>query len=99
MIEVLIDRDAVKSGAATTGEPWRFYDLGHGCCSYDFFDRCLHRMACARCAFYLLKGSSKAQMLEGKASLQRMLQEIPLTTTSGRRWRTGWLRTRGSWRS
>ncbi len=79
MIEVLVDQEAVKSGAAASGEPWRFYDLGHGCCSYDFFDRCPHRMACARCAFYLPKGSSKAQVLEGKASLQRMLQEIPLT--------------------
>ena len=29
-IEVLIDRDAVASGAAATGEPWQHYDLGHG---------------------------------------------------------------------
>ena len=29
-IEVLIDQEAVKSG-----EPWKFYDLGHGYCSYD----------------------------------------------------------------
>ena len=36
-------------------------------------------MACAKCAFYCPKGSSQAQLLEGKANLQRMLQEIPLT--------------------
>jgi hypothetical protein len=41
-IEVLIDRDAVASGAAAAGEPWRLYDLGHGYCTYDFFDRCPH---------------------------------------------------------
>jgi hypothetical protein len=35
-------------------------------------------MACARCAFYLPKASSKAQILEGKANLLRMRQEIPL---------------------
>ena len=29
-IEVLIDQDAIKSGAASKGEPWRFFDLGHG---------------------------------------------------------------------
>ncbi|MGW7730878.1 hypothetical protein [Streptomyces canus] len=29
-IEVLVDRDAVASGAAATGEPWQYYDLGHG---------------------------------------------------------------------
>lgn len=78
-IAVLIDRDAVMSGAAGAGEPWRFYDLGHGYCTYDFFDQCPHRMACAKCAFYRPKGSTQAQMLEGKANLVRMLQEMPLT--------------------
>lgn len=79
MIDVLIDQDAIKSGAANLDAPWRFYDLGHGYCSYDFFDQCPHRMACAKCAFYRPKGSSEAQMLEAKANLLRMKQEIPLT--------------------
>lgn len=79
VVEVLLDQEAIKSGAAAGGEPWKFYDLGHGYCTYDFFDQCPHRMACARCAFYVPKGSSRAQLLEGQANLQRMLQEIPLT--------------------
>ncbi len=37
-VEVPIDRGVVESGAAAAGEPWRFYDLGHGCCTYKFFD-------------------------------------------------------------
>jgi hypothetical protein len=78
-IEVLIDQDVVKSGAAAVGEPWRFYDLGHGYCLYEFFDQCPHRMACAKCAFYRPKGSTQAQLLEGKANLLYMLQEIPLS--------------------
>jgi integrase len=78
-IEVLIDQEVVKSGAAANGEDWKFYDLGHGYCTYDFFDQCPHRMACAKCSFYRPKGSSQAQLLESKANLQRMLQEIPLT--------------------
>jgi hypothetical protein len=78
-IEVLIDQDVVKTGAAAHGEPWRFYDLGHGYCTYDFFDQCPHRMACAKCAFYRPKGSSQAQVLEAKANLLRLKQEIPLT--------------------
>jgi hypothetical protein len=77
-VEVLIDREAVQTGVAAD-QPWRFYDLGHGYCSYDFFEQCPHRMACAKCAFYVPKGSGRAQMLEGKAHLLRMLQEIPLT--------------------
>jgi hypothetical protein len=38
-----------------------------------------HRMACAKCDFYLPKNSSKAQLLEAKANLRRMLVAIPLT--------------------
>jgi integrase len=78
-ISVLLDQEAVKSGAAALGEPWRFYDLGHGYCTYDFFDQCPHRMACAKCAFYCPKDSSRAQLLEAKSNLQHLLQEIPLT--------------------
>jgi hypothetical protein len=77
-IEVLIDQNVIKSGAAANGTPWKWYDLGHGYCTYEFFDQCPHRMACAQCAFYRPKGSSQAQLLEGKANLQMMLQEIPL---------------------
>lgn len=76
-IEVLVDREIVVSGKAAQ-EPWRFYDLGHGYCTYDFFDQCPHRMACAKCSFYLPKGSARAQLLEGKAHLLRMRQDIPL---------------------
>ena len=78
-IEVLIDRDAVASGAAATGEPWQHYDLGHGFCTYTFFEQCPHRMACAKCDFYTPKNSAKAQLLEAKGNLQRMLINIPLT--------------------
>ena len=78
-IEVLIDRDAVTTGAPATGAPWQHYDLGHGFCSYSFFEQCQHRMACARCDFYTPKGSTKAQLLEAKDNLQRMLATIPLT--------------------
>ena len=76
-IEVLIDREVVVNGKAAQ-EPWKFYDLGHGYCTYDFFDQCPHRMACAKCAFYLPKGSTQAQVLEGKNNLLRLRQEIPL---------------------
>ncbi|MEU9457175.1 tyrosine-type recombinase/integrase [Streptomyces sp. NPDC048277] len=31
-IEVLVDRDAVTSRAAASGEPWQYYGLGHGFC-------------------------------------------------------------------
>ena len=78
-IEVLLDRDAITNGHAATGGPFEFYDLGHGYCTYSFFEQCPHRMACARCDFYIPKPSSEAQLLEAKDGLQRMLVEIPLT--------------------
>src|SRR5207302_10690958 len=76
---VLIDRDAVQAGAASKGTPWQYFDLGHGYCTYSFFEQCPHRMACARCDFYVPKDSSRAQLLEAKENLQRMLAQIPLT--------------------
>ena len=50
-IEVLIDQEAIRNGDAAGGLPRKYYDLGHGYCTYDFFERCEHRMACAHCAF------------------------------------------------
>ena len=78
-IEVLVDRDAVASGAAAAGEPWQHYDLGHGYCTYTFFEQRQHRMACARCDFYSPKDSTRAQLLEAKGNLQKMAVSIPLT--------------------
>ena len=78
MIDVLIDQQAIKEGTALRGEPWKYYDLGHGYCTYDFFDQCAHRMACAKCSFYRPKASAEAQLVEGKNNLLRMLQAIPL---------------------
>jgi len=77
-IEVLIDRNVITSGAAAGGSPWRYYDLGHGWCSYEFFDRCPHRMACARCDFYVPKDSDRGLWLQTRNGLLKLLQEIPL---------------------
>jgi integrase len=78
-IEVLIDQNALTSGAAASGTPWRYYDLGHGWCSYEFFDQCPHRMACARCDFYVPKESDRGLWLQTRESLLKLLQEIPLS--------------------
>ena len=78
-LEVLIDRETIEQGTVANGTPWQYFDLGHGYCTYSFFEQCPHRMACARCDFYLPKGSTKAQLLEAKDNLQRMLATIPLT--------------------
>jgi len=78
-IEVLIDQNAITSGAAANGATWRYYDLGHGWCSYEFFDQCPHRMACARCDFYVPKESDRGLWLQTRDGLLKLLQEIPLS--------------------
>lgn len=79
LVEVLIDREAIESGATVVDAPWMFYDLGHGYCTYDFFDQCPHRMACAKCAFYHPKAETQDQLRKARDNLQRMVQAIPLT--------------------
>lgn len=78
-IEVLIDQEAVLNGDAALGLPWKYYDLGHGYCTYDFFDQCEHRMACAHCKFYRPKNAFLFLLEEKKKHLLYMKQEIPLT--------------------
>jgi integrase len=77
-IELLVDQEAVRNGRSAS-EPWKFYDLGQGYCTYDFFEQCPHRMACAKCSFYAPKNSSKSQLLEGNSNLLRLRQEIPVS--------------------
>lgn len=79
-IQVLIDRESILTGAAASGEqPWKYYDLGDGYCSYDFFAKCPHRMACARCPFYVPKESTKGQLLAVKEGINTMLEQVDLT--------------------
>jgi hypothetical protein len=79
-IQVLIDRETILSGAATDGEqPWKYYDLGDGYCTYDFFAKCPHRLACARCPFYLPEQSSVGQLLSVKDDVDQMLERLTLT--------------------
>ncbi len=78
-IEVLLDQEAVLSGAASRGECWKYYDLGHGYCTNPFWAACAHRMACAKCPYYRPKDSLQDQLVEGKANLVRMLEFVQLT--------------------
>lgn len=85
-VEVLIDQDAVRSGIAAT-EPWKFYDLGQGYCTYDFFDQCPYRMACAKCDFYLPKESSRAQISKPRKICSSCARKFPSRTTSSQQFR------------
>ncbi|MFF3582557.1 hypothetical protein [Streptomyces mirabilis] len=79
-IQVLIDRESILTGAAASDEqPWKYYDLGEGYCSYDFFAKCPHRLACARWPFYVPKTSSRGQLLAVKDGIDEMLEQLDLT--------------------
>ncbi|MFF2429511.1 hypothetical protein [Streptomyces mirabilis] len=82
-IEVLVDRDAVTSGAAASGEPWQYFDLGHGWCTYTFFEQCQHRMACARCDFYTPKNAKTSSVNSARSafSSSTACRSIPLPSS------------------
>ncbi|WP_254885343.1 tyrosine-type recombinase/integrase [Streptomyces sp. NA02950] len=69
-IEVLVDRDAVTSGAAASGEPWQYYDLGHGFCTYT-------SSSSAHTAWPALAATSTRRKTPARASSWR-----PRTTSS-----------------
>jgi hypothetical protein len=67
-----LDRDTVTSGQAATGKPWQYYDLGHGLCSYTFFEQCPHRMACAK----PLTDDERAAIDDGQAAVDKLLERL-----------------------
>jgi hypothetical protein len=79
LVEVLLDKEAVTSGAAAKGEPWLYYDLGHGYCTHPYFSQCPHRLVCARCAFYRPKAEMAPSIAQAKGNLVRLREELPLT--------------------
>ena len=78
-VEVLVDKDAVTSGAAATGAPWLYYDLGHGYCTHPYFSQCAHRLVCAKCTFYRPKAEMAAFLAQAKDHLVRLREDIALT--------------------
>lgn len=79
LVNVLIDKERARDGADSKDETTLYYDLIHGYCTYDYFAKCPHRMACVKCPFYLPKKSEQAKFVEAKSNILRMQQFIPLT--------------------
>ncbi len=57
---------------------YRAYDLGHGYCTDRFFSRCPHRMACARCGYYVPKEPTKGSLLAAAGANEALYEEIPI---------------------
>ena len=72
-ISVLVDPKA------EVGSPSIMYDLGHGWCTNDAYASCKHRMACARCDFYLPSEEAKGLFERQGKQYIKMLQELELT--------------------
>ena len=66
MISVLIDQDIVKAGTNVSGEAWRYYDLGHGLCSYDFLSNVHIVWLALNVHFMCLKNHQKHKLLKLK---------------------------------
>ncbi|WP_196456029.1 hypothetical protein [Streptomyces spinoverrucosus] len=84
-IQVLIDRESIRTGAATGGEqPWKYYDLGDGYCGYDFFAKCPHRLACAHCPFYVPNSPPAANSWPSRTASTKCSNSSTSSTTNGR---------------
>ena len=79
MVDVLIDKEAVTGGGAAAGQPWTYYDLGHGYCTHPYFSQCPHRLVCAKCSFYRPKGEMAAIFEQAQGNLMRLREELSLT--------------------
>ena len=77
-VKVILDAEIIESGAAAHGAVYRAYDLGHGYCTDRFFSRCPHRMACARCGYYVPKESTKGSLLTATGANEALYEEIPI---------------------
>jgi hypothetical protein len=81
VVQVVLDRAAIESGAAGRGEAYKFVHLGHGYCANPYWAQCQHRMACQRCDFYVPGDSTRAQAPEANTHNQRLMEQIPITET------------------
>jgi hypothetical protein len=84
VVNVLLDRDAIVSGAAARGEPYKYVHLGHGYCSNPYWAKCAHRMVCQRCEFYVPLDSARVAALEASEHNLRLLEQIPITESEKR---------------
>ncbi|WP_267432218.1 site-specific integrase [Erwinia psidii] len=65
MVSVLPDQNAILAGLPKPGNPG-VITTWVTVCAATIFAQCPHRMACAKCSFYLPRNSSEAQYREGK---------------------------------
>jgi integrase len=59
--------------------PSIYYDLGHGWCTNHAYSACAHRMACARCDFYVPDNAAEALFKRQGQEYVKMLQQLDLT--------------------
>ena len=78
-LEQLKNPETADSGQATEDVSASSVDLGHGFCTYDFYDQCGQRKPCDKCSFYKPKPSLYSPLQEVKSQLLHMLHHLPLS--------------------
>ena len=87
VIDVLIDQEAVRSGLVGN-VPWKYYDLGHGYCTYDFFDQCPHRMAAQSALSIAPNPQRKASSWRARKISCASVRKFRFRKRKSLRWRT-----------
>ncbi|MGI4736846.1 MAG: tyrosine-type recombinase/integrase [Janthinobacterium lividum] len=78
-LEQLKDPNTINGGLVTKGEPIPSVDLGHGFCTYDFYDQCRQQKPCTKCLFYKAKASRYSQVEEVTNQFLSLVQRLPLS--------------------
>ncbi|MGW7072619.1 tyrosine-type recombinase/integrase [Streptomyces sp. NPDC054872] len=78
-IQVLIDRESILTGAAAGGgQPWKLRPRRR-LLLLRLLRQVPHRLACARCPFYVPKQSTRGQLLAVQDGIDQMLERLDLT--------------------
>jgi hypothetical protein len=72
----------VSAVCGPLSQPCKYYGLGDGYCSYDFFAKCPHRLAFANAPSYLPEQPNAGQLLAVKDGIDRMLEQSTSPTTN-----------------
>jgi integrase len=77
-IDALVNREKLR-GQTDAAAHGLYYDLVHGWCTNEFFAQCPHRLAGARCPFYVPKDSAEVHVLAAEGNLIWLRQDLLLT--------------------
>lgn len=80
LVRTYLDINAIITGTATSGTPWRYTEVAEGYCTYPFYAECPHRLVCAHCSYYLsTEEETQLSHFERDQHTLRLLQDLTIS--------------------